>query len=139
MPNVNSHPYQLDESIYMLGGVWAVFLIFIQILIHFFKQTVLNLIRRRVLRRLIWFCAVCRCPTKKTLTKNEGTLVFLQELSVVLQEEWQQILKAAIRRIIASMLDRCRACVAARGGHIPIGLGLHNFLGKIKYEIQRFP
>ena len=29
-------------------------------------QTVENLIRRRVGRRLIWFCTVCRCPTKKT-------------------------------------------------------------------------
>ena len=28
------------------------------------KQTVENLIRRRVLRRLIWFCTVCRCSTK---------------------------------------------------------------------------
>ena len=26
-----------------------------------------NLIRRRVLWRLIWFCTVCRCPTKRTL------------------------------------------------------------------------
>ena len=26
-----------------------------------------NLIRRRVLRRLIWFCTVCLCPTKRTL------------------------------------------------------------------------
>ena len=109
----------------VLGSIF--FFIFIQILIHFFKQTVLNLIRRRVLRRLIWFCTVCRCPTKKTLTKNTGTLVFLQELSVALQEEWQHILKAAIRRIISNMLDRCRACVAARGGHIPVGLGLHIF------------
>ena len=31
------------------------------------KQTVENLIRRRVLRRLIWFCTVCQSPTKRTL------------------------------------------------------------------------
>ena len=31
------------------------------------EQTVETLIRRRVLRRLIWVCAVCLCPTKRTL------------------------------------------------------------------------
>ena len=31
------------------------------------KQTVKTLIRRRVLRRLIWVGTVCLCPTKKTL------------------------------------------------------------------------
>ena len=41
----------------------------------------------------------------------------LQEHNVALQEEWQQILRAAIRRAIFSMSDRCRACVAAGGGH----------------------
>ena len=30
-------------------------------------QTVENLIRRRVGRRLIWFCTVCRYPTKRSL------------------------------------------------------------------------
>ena len=34
---------------------------------NFCRQTVDNLIRRRVLRRLIWFCNVCRSPTKGTL------------------------------------------------------------------------
>ena len=37
----------------------------------FSKQTVETLIRRRVLRRLIWFCTVCRCPIKRTLGLNE--------------------------------------------------------------------
>ena len=32
----------------------------------FCKQTVANLIRRCVLRRVIWFCTVCRRPTKRT-------------------------------------------------------------------------
>ena len=30
------------------------------------KQKVEILIRRRVLRRLIWVCTVCLCPTKRT-------------------------------------------------------------------------
>ena len=50
-------------------GCWVVFLFFIQILkgISFTKKTVENLIRRRVLWRLVWFCTVCRCPTRRTL------------------------------------------------------------------------
>ena len=34
---------------------------------HFCKQTVENLIMRRILRRLIWFCTACRCPTEQML------------------------------------------------------------------------
>ena len=33
----------------------------------FCKQTVETLIRRHVLRLLIWLCTVCLCPTKRTL------------------------------------------------------------------------
>ena len=33
-------------------------------------------------------------------TKSKGTLAFLQELSVTLQEEWQHILRVGIRHII---------------------------------------
>ena len=33
----------------------------------FSEQTVETLIRRRVLRRLIWVSAICLCPTKRTL------------------------------------------------------------------------
>ena len=33
----------------------------------FWEQTVETLIVRRALRRLIWVCAVCLCPTKRTL------------------------------------------------------------------------
>ena len=43
--------------------------------------------------------------------------VNLDDLSVALQEEWQHIPRATIRRLIASMPSRCCACVAARGGH----------------------
>ena len=31
------------------------------------KQAVETQIRRRVLRRLIWFCTICLCPTKWTI------------------------------------------------------------------------
>ena len=33
-------------------------------------QTVYTLIRRRVLRRLIWVCTVCQCPIYGTLGTN---------------------------------------------------------------------
>ena len=49
---------------------------------NFCLQTVENLIRRRILQHLIWFCTVCRCLTKRTrersgsmvecLTRNRG-------------------------------------------------------------------
>ena len=69
MPNVFSHHYQFGESISNLRVGWlVVFLLFYSnFKRQFCKQTVENLIRRRVLWRLIWFCTVCRCPTKKTL------------------------------------------------------------------------
>ena len=35
-------------------------------LIEHLKRTSETLIRRRVLRRLIWVCIVCLCPTKRT-------------------------------------------------------------------------
>ena len=76
MPNGISHGYQLDESISNFSIVGLFFFIFIPILKrNFCKQTVGNLIRRRVLWCLIWFCIVCRCPTKRTyaLIKNEIT------------------------------------------------------------------
>ena len=34
------------------------------------EQTVETLIRRRVVRRLIWICTVCQCHTKRTLGLN---------------------------------------------------------------------
>ena len=36
----------------------------------FCKQTVEILIRRRFLRRLVWVCTVCLCPTKRMLGLN---------------------------------------------------------------------
>ena len=34
---------------------------------NFCKQTVENLIRHCILRRLVWFCTACRCPAKRML------------------------------------------------------------------------
>ena len=48
----------------MLGGNFPFYSNFNRI---FCKQTVETLIRRRFLRRLIWVCTVCLCPTKRTL------------------------------------------------------------------------
>ena len=51
----------------------------------FCKQIVANLIRRCVLRRLIWFCTVCRRLTNKKgarliWVKAHGTCVFWERL-----------------------------------------------------------
>ena len=53
--------------LWMLGGIFHIYSNFNRI---FCKQTVENLIRRRLLRRLVWFFIVCRCPTKRTLGLN---------------------------------------------------------------------
>ena len=46
----------------LLGGIFHFYSNFKR---HFCKQTVENLIRCCVLPHLIWFCTVCRCPTKR--------------------------------------------------------------------------
>ena len=43
----------------------------------FCKQTAGNMIRRRILRRVIWLCTVCRCPIKRTPGLN-GLSIFIQ-------------------------------------------------------------
>ena len=64
MPNGISHPPQLDESILNLRVVFQIHLKFKG---TFCKQTMQNLIRRRILQHLIWFCTVWACPIKWTL------------------------------------------------------------------------
>ena len=68
MPNGISHCYQLDQSISALRAVgWYFFYFYPNFKRNFCRQTVENLIRHCILRRLIWFCNVCRCPTKRVL------------------------------------------------------------------------
>ena len=82
MQNVCSHPYQLDESISNFRVVgWYFSFFYSNYKRNCCQQTVENLIRRRVLRRLVCFCTVCRCPIKRTL----GVYVF-KELYVQLSE-----------------------------------------------------
>ena len=66
MPNVFPQSYQTDQSISVLRVVGWYFSFYSDFKRNFCKQTVENLIRRRILRRLIWFCTVWRCPTKRT-------------------------------------------------------------------------
>ena len=40
----------------------------------------------------------------------------IQELADVLRQEWRAIPQRTIRRLIMSMRNRCRQCIAARGG-----------------------
>ena len=70
MPNGICHRYQLEQSKSVFKGCWVFLLniLFFQNLkITFSKQTVETLIRRRVLRRLVWVRSVCLCPTNRML------------------------------------------------------------------------
>ena len=70
IPNVFSPPYQFDNAISIFMVVGWYFHFYSNFKRNVCKQAVENLIRRRVLRRLVWFCAVCRCPTKKAVKNN---------------------------------------------------------------------
>ena len=65
-PNGISHGYKFDQSISVLRLVEWYFTFLFKFQLNT-KQTVEPLIRRRVMRRLIWSCTVCICPTKRTL------------------------------------------------------------------------
>ena len=59
MLNVFSHPYQMDESITILGLLGGIFHFYSNFKRNFCLQIVENLIRCRILRHLIWFCTDC--------------------------------------------------------------------------------
>ena len=59
----------------------------------FCKLTVETLIRRRVLRRPVWVCTVCLCPTKRTLGLYGLSLASLKTLQ-------NQIILKRTRRLI---------------------------------------
>ena len=65
MPNVFSHDYQLDESLFPILGLFGgIFHFYSNFKRDFCQQTVENLIRRRVLRRLVWFSLFADVPQK---------------------------------------------------------------------------
>ena len=70
MPNGISNPYHLGQSISDLRVAGWYFSLYSNFNRTFCKQKVESLIRRRVLRRLLWFCTACWCPTKRTLGLN---------------------------------------------------------------------
>ena len=67
MPNVFSIFINWTIPFSILGLLGGSFYFYSNFKSSFCKQTVENLIRCLVSRRLIWFCTVCRCPTKSTL------------------------------------------------------------------------
>ena len=62
-----SHYYQLDQSIFFLRVVGWYYSFYSNLNRTSYKQTVESLIRRHILRRLIWVYTVCLCPTKRML------------------------------------------------------------------------
>ena len=83
--NVTSHSYQLSSPFPNLRVVRLELLCYQNSNRTFCKQTVETLIRRRVLRRLIWVCTVCLCPTKKTL----GLKTFINIEYMILLFNWK--------------------------------------------------
>ena len=68
MPNVFFPTLSIGRVHIQFLGCWLIVFDFYSYFKRTFcKQTVANLIRRRVLRHLIWFCNVNRCPIKRTL------------------------------------------------------------------------
>ena len=85
-PNGVSHCYQLGETILVSIEIGWYFSFYSNFSRTFCKQTVENLIRRRVLWRPVWICIVCLRPIKMTLgfygskdsaDSSESTLVKL--------------------------------------------------------------
>ena len=64
-PNGISFAYQLNEFISNLGLLGGIFHVYSNFKRNFGKNIMDNLIRRRVLRRLIWVCTVLSMPHKK--------------------------------------------------------------------------
>ena len=54
----------------------------------------------------------------QAVRRRQPPPVTLRQLEIALREEWTNIPQHRIRRLVRSMPRRCRACVAARGGHI---------------------
>ena len=83
------------------------------VLFHFYsvsnryscKQTVKTLIRRRVLRRLIWVCTVCLCPKNEMVGLYGLKAIILQLLLYSFTYVWYVFKKTMYR---ARQLDRMR-------------------------------
>ena len=58
------HLYWMSSFLGLSGGIFRVYSNCDRTLC---MQTLDTLIRRRILRRLIWVCTVCLCPIKRTL------------------------------------------------------------------------
>ena len=90
------------------------FLGFLSGILHFYSnfkrnfclQTVEHLIRRRVLRRLIWFCTVCRCHTKRTLGLY-GLSVFVVGGLALSPVDWVWLEASLVRLWFAFFIVQC--------------------------------
>ena len=83
-------PISIDGTslFHILGVLGGIFPLYSNSNRIFYEQTVETLIRRRILRRLIWVCAVCLCPTKRTLDvyglTSFGKVIKCEALSSIL-------------------------------------------------------
>ena len=110
--NVFSHPYQLDKSVSVLRVVGWYFSFYSNFKGNFCKQTVKILIRRHILQCLIWFCTVCRCPTKRTL--GLYGLTFIMVLTVGLEVNLLALLFINIHTLsMQAMMSLVSLCIRA--------------------------
>lgn len=54
---------------------------------------------------------------KRRISKRRHRIMDLKELGDIIKEEWDQIDREVIVKIISTMHKRCLACIKARGGH----------------------
>ena len=73
----------------------------------FCKQTVENLVRRRILRHLIWFCTVCQCTTKRTLGLYGLTRIPTANIEYVNCSCWNIISVSYILSLISGFWALC--------------------------------
>ena len=90
-PNGISHYYQLDQYISVLRDVGSIFHFYSNFNLTFCKQLVETLIRRRVLRRLIWVCTVCSMSHKKDARLIWVKMLVLCTKYTKIIEPWHEI------------------------------------------------
>ena len=77
----------------ILGVLGGIFHFYSNSNIRFCEQTVETLIRRRIMRCLIWVCAVCLCPTKRTLglygLRGNFTKELYENIPLYLKKNWE--------------------------------------------------
>ena len=74
----------------------------------FCKQTVETLIRRHILRHLIWFCPVCLCPSKRRLDLYELILCMLYKYCMLFCSLQIFLIHIFFKKVIQEYYHQCQ-------------------------------